>query len=96
MEGSIVILKRLGKKQYKAQSPCHLSNQKEVSLPLPTIVLMPILKIVVRSRILAQKDENRWEANPEESYLAIRMDFHLPDIVGSLNLNHNFANNAIL
>lgn len=40
--GSATILNRLGYKQYKVYSPCHLSSQNEVSLPLP-ILLMPVL-----------------------------------------------------
>lgn len=42
-----------------------------------------------------QKAENMYESKPYELYLSVKIAFHLPDIVGSLNLNHHLARRTI-
>lgn len=87
--------KRLGYKEYKALSPIHLSNQKEVSSPLLTILFSPSSAMCLIDKIPFQKEEHLVTSNPEELYLCISMSFHFPETVGSLNLKNHLANSDI-
>lgn len=60
ISGLEAIRNRLGYMQYKAHSPDHLSNQKEVSTPLPSDLFIPksticLIEMILALRILMKK-----------------------------------------
>lgn len=57
ISGSDVIQKRLGYMQYNAHTLSHLSNQNDVSVPLPNILFMPRSTMCLMDMILDQKCE---------------------------------------
>lgn len=95
IRGLIEIRKRLGYTQYRAHSPSHLSSQKYVSWPLPTIMFIPNSTICLRDSIPDQNEEHLIIAKPVGPYLSIKISFHFPEDVGSLNLKYHLARREI-